>query len=163
MTITPRATAPPAELLADLQLIADSLVDHHGLHAGAYAVQRLIRRVRTFGLHLARLDVRQDSRVHDDALAALLDDADWTGHPADRRTQQLRDYASGNARFAISHAEVVDLAVRRVRHPGRHPASLRQRGGRPVHHQHGAQRRPTCWPCWRWRVTAAWSRATACR
>lgn len=96
-----------AELLADLQLIADSLVAHHGLHAGAYAVQRLIRRVSTFGLHLARLDVRQDSRVHDDALAALLDDPAWSARSVDQRTQQLRDYADGNARFAISHAEVV--------------------------------------------------------
>jgi phosphoenolpyruvate carboxylase len=91
-----------AELLDDLQLIARSLVDHHGLHAGAYAVQRLIRRVRTFGLHLARLDVRQDSRVHDDALAALLDDAAWNAHPADERAQRLQPYASGEQVFAGS-------------------------------------------------------------
>ena len=96
-----------AELLDDLQLIVRSLVDHHGLHAGAYAVQRLVRRVRTFGLHLARLDVRQDSRVHDDALAALLDNAAWPQLAPDARTLQLRDYASGSARFPISHADVV--------------------------------------------------------
>ena len=95
-----------AELLVDLQLMADSLIDHHGLHAGAYAVQRLIRRVRTFGLHLARLDVRQDSQVHDAALAALFDDAGWAEHAADQRTERLRDYASGSARFPISHDEV---------------------------------------------------------
>ena len=99
--------ASAAELQADLQLIVDSLIAHRGLHAGAYAVQRLIRRVRTFGLHLARLDVRQDSRVHDDALAALLTDEGWAARPAADRTRQLRDYASGDARFAISHAEVV--------------------------------------------------------
>ncbi len=96
-----------AELLDDLQLIARSLVDHRGLHAGAYAVQRLIRRVRTFGLHLARLDVRQDSRVHDDALAALMDNPAWPQLAPDERTQQLRDHASGTALFPISHAEVV--------------------------------------------------------
>ncbi|MEO8810722.1 MAG: phosphoenolpyruvate carboxylase, partial [Rhodanobacter sp.] len=96
-----------AELLADLRLIVDSLIAHRGLHAGAYAVQRMIRRVSTFGLHLARLDVRQDSRVHDDALAALFEDENWAGLPADQRTQQLRGYASGSARFAISHADVV--------------------------------------------------------
>ncbi|HWU76523.1 MAG TPA: phosphoenolpyruvate carboxylase [Rhodanobacter sp.] len=96
-----------AELLVDLQLMADSLIDHHGLHAGAYAVQRLIRRVHTFGLHLARLDVRQDSRVHDDALAALFDDADWAERAADQRTGRLRDYARGSERFSISHADVV--------------------------------------------------------
>ena len=103
----PEGYTTATELLDDLQLIARSLVDHHGLHAGAYAVQRLIRRVRTFGLHLARLDVRQDSRVHDDALAALLDNAAWSQLVPDERTQQLRDYASGKARFPISHADVV--------------------------------------------------------
>ncbi|GAB2556910.1 phosphoenolpyruvate carboxylase [Rhodanobacter koreensis] len=96
-----------AELLDDLQLIAASLVDHHGLHAGAYAVQRLIRRVRTFGLHLARLDVRQDSRVHDDALAELYGDAAWPQLDPGERARRLRDHASGKARFPISHADVV--------------------------------------------------------
>ena len=103
----PEGYTTATELLDDLQLIAGSLIDHHGLHAGAYAVQRLIRRVRTFGLHLARLDVRQDSRVHDDALAALLDNATWPQLAPGERTHQLRDYASGNARFPISHADVV--------------------------------------------------------
>lgn len=95
-----------ADLLADLKLIAESLMAHRGLHAGTYAVQRVMRRVSTFGLHLARLDVRQDSRVHDDALSALLGDEDWVGRSADQRTLRLRDYASGKARFAISHADV---------------------------------------------------------
>ncbi len=103
----PEGYATAAQLLDDLQLIATSLVDHCGLHAGAYAVQRLIRRVRTFGLHLARLDVRQDSRVHDDALAALLDNPAWPQLATDERTGQLRDYASGRSLFPISHAEVV--------------------------------------------------------
>ena len=103
----PEGYTSVAELLDDLQLIVRSLVDHHGLHAGAYAVQRLIRRVRTFGLHLARLDVRQDSRVHDDALAALLDNPSWPQLEPAARTQQLRDYASGGVRFPISHADVV--------------------------------------------------------
>ena len=95
------------ELLDDLQLIAHSLLDHRGLHAGAYAVQRLVRRVRTFGLHMARLDVRQDSRVHDEALAALLDDAAWTQRAPAERALRLRGYASGEARFEIGHASVV--------------------------------------------------------
>ena len=94
-------------LLDDLQLIADSLLQHRGLHAGAYAVERLRWRARSFGFHLARLDVRQDSRVHDDALAALLDEPAWAQLPTDERTLTLRDYASGAALFPISHAEVV--------------------------------------------------------
>ncbi|HET6546464.1 MAG TPA: phosphoenolpyruvate carboxylase [Rhodanobacteraceae bacterium] len=87
------------ELLEDLQLIADSLLAHRGLHAGAYAVARLICRVRSFGFHLARLDVRQDSRAHDDALAALLGDPEWASHSADERADTLRPYASGEREF----------------------------------------------------------------
>ena len=103
----PEGYASVADLLDDLELIAASLRDHRGLHAGMYAVQRLICRVRTFGLHLARLDVRQDSRVHDEALAALLGDDRWPQREAAERVPRLRDYASGAARFEISHAEVV--------------------------------------------------------
>ena len=87
------------ELLDDLQLIDDSLVHHHGMHAGAYAVRRLIHRVRTFGLHLARLDVRQDSQVHDDALAALLRQPDWGKLPLTERVARLQPYASGERTF----------------------------------------------------------------
>ncbi|WP_108471938.1 phosphoenolpyruvate carboxylase [Rhodanobacter thiooxydans] len=90
------------ELLDDLQLIADSLLQHRGVHAGAYAVERLLCRVRSFGFHLARLDVRQDSRVHDDALAALLADPDWSTRDSSARADRLRPYASGQAAFAHS-------------------------------------------------------------
>ncbi|MEO5811218.1 MAG: phosphoenolpyruvate carboxylase [Rhodanobacter sp.] len=92
--------ATPDELLDDLQLIATSLVEHRGLHAGTYAVARLIWRVRSFGFHLARLDARQDSRVHDDALAALLGDPDWATRSATERVDRLRPYASGTQVFA---------------------------------------------------------------
>jgi len=109
----PQAYPCPDELLDDLRLIAASLADHHGLHAGAYAVQRLIWRVRTFGFHLARLDVRQDARVHDEALALLLDDAQWPARPAHERAQRLRPLAGGQAQFAGSDASAA-AALREV-------------------------------------------------
>jgi phosphoenolpyruvate carboxylase len=87
--------ATAGELLDDLLLIVHGLIDHRGLNAGAYAVRRLIWRVRTFGFHLARLDVRQDSRVHDDALAALLGDEGWTQRTSSERVERLRPHASG--------------------------------------------------------------------
>ena len=83
------------ELIDDLLLIVHGLIDHRGLNAGAYAVRRLIWRVRTFGFHMARLDVRQDSRVHDDALAALLRDEGWTQRAPAERVATLRPYAGG--------------------------------------------------------------------
>ncbi|NUO71446.1 MAG: phosphoenolpyruvate carboxylase [Frateuria sp.] len=96
----PEAYRSTGELLDDLQLVERSLIGHRGLHAGAYAVRRLIWRVRTFGFHLARLDVRQDSRVHDDALAALLGDAGWASRDEAERAKRLQPYAGGRMAFA---------------------------------------------------------------
>ena len=55
--------------IADLACIDASLHAHRGDHAGRFAVQRLLRRARGFGFHLAALDLRQDSAVHEEALA----------------------------------------------------------------------------------------------
>ncbi|MFC5739998.1 phosphoenolpyruvate carboxylase [Dyella tabacisoli] len=110
------------ELLDDLKLIAASLIDHRGLYAGAYAIQRLIWRVRSFGFHMARLDVRQDSRVHDEALAALLNEAGWLERDPVARIERLRPYASGEQSFAPSaEANAVALhAVFATLHDSRH-------------------------------------------
>ena len=48
----------------DLALVAASLRGHRGQHAGLSGVERLIRKVETFGFHMATLDVRQDALVH---------------------------------------------------------------------------------------------------
>ena len=102
----PEAYASADELRDDLELIAASLVDHRGLHAGAYAVQRLIWRVRSFGFHLARLDARQDSRVHDDALAALFNDADWAQRSVEERVATLHAHLRGERDFIASEDSV---------------------------------------------------------
>jgi phosphoenolpyruvate carboxylase len=91
------AYASADELLADIELIAHSLDANRGRNAGWFAVQRLIRRVRTFGFHLARLDVRQDSRVHAQALASALGDAQWETRDANEQCTQLTQYARGDA------------------------------------------------------------------
>ncbi|MGE7138731.1 phosphoenolpyruvate carboxylase [Luteibacter sp. NPDC031894] len=87
------------EFIDDIVLVEDSLLAHGGRHAGAYAVGRLLWRARTFGFHLARLDVRQDARVHDEALGALLDDGEWANRDAASRAGTLRPYASGERSF----------------------------------------------------------------
>ncbi|HJR12431.1 MAG TPA: phosphoenolpyruvate carboxylase [Rhodanobacteraceae bacterium] len=96
---------------ADVELIAESLAANKGEHAGLFGVRRLLRRVRTFGFHLARLDVRQDARVHDDVLAVLLDDPEWAGRSADERAARLRGLAAGDKTFT-AHA---DPSVERLR------------------------------------------------
>jgi len=61
-----------SELLADLELLQQSLIEY-GAKAIAYAdVHETIRIVQTFGFHLAKLDIRQNSRFHDLAISQLL-------------------------------------------------------------------------------------------
>jgi phosphoenolpyruvate carboxylase len=67
-----RAYASPDELKADLETVLDSLIKEHG-PAFAYGdLPDLIRQVDTFGFHLARLDMRQNSSVHQRTTAELL-------------------------------------------------------------------------------------------
>ena len=84
-----------AEFVRDLRLLETSLADHRGEHAGAFAVRRLRRRAEALGFHLATLDLRQESSRHDAALAALLDDADYSARPWQDRAQRLRDLVAG--------------------------------------------------------------------
>ena len=67
----PEAYTGADELAADLRAVSASLAAHRGTHAGQFGVRRLLRRVETFGFHLATLDVRQDARVHRAVLAHL--------------------------------------------------------------------------------------------
>ncbi len=77
------------ELLTDLEAIADSLATNRGEHAGLFAVRRMLLRVRTFGFHLASLDVRQHALVFRQATGNLLGDDDWSDRPVTERTAQL--------------------------------------------------------------------------
>src|SRR5580700_1563650 len=73
----PNAYQGPEELLSDIGLAADSLLENRGRHAGYFLVRRLLRRVRTFGFHLATLDVIQHACVHDEVIAQGLDQKEW--------------------------------------------------------------------------------------
>ena len=88
--------ADAAEFEADIALIEDSLHANRGEHAGGFAVRRLRRRAACFGFHLASLDLRQDSATHDAAIAALLDDADWSSRSVEARTQRLHRLLQGD-------------------------------------------------------------------
>ncbi|MFQ5609211.1 MAG: phosphoenolpyruvate carboxylase, partial [Woeseiaceae bacterium] len=73
----------------DIRLIADSLAENLGQHAGLFAVKRLLRRVQTFGFNLATLDVRQDAEVHRQVVGECLGEADWSDWPADKRAERI--------------------------------------------------------------------------
>jgi phosphoenolpyruvate carboxylase len=87
----PNAYQNPDELLSDIGLAAESLLQNRGRHAGYFLVRRLMRRVRTFGFHLATLDVIQHAHVHDEVIAQGLDVKAWPALPAQERLRQLRD------------------------------------------------------------------------
>ena len=76
---------------ADVALIATSLAQNQGEHAGLFAVRRLLRRIATFGFHLATLDVRQDALVHRQVLGELLGEPDWLELPAERRAARIAE------------------------------------------------------------------------
>ncbi|MGH8175146.1 MAG: phosphoenolpyruvate carboxylase [Steroidobacter sp.] len=79
------------DFLADLNLIAGSLRANKGLHGGLFQVQRLIRRARTFGFHLATLDIRQNAVAHRSVIANGLGDAGWAARSGEERTTRLRE------------------------------------------------------------------------
>lgn len=95
----------PEELVHDIELILRSLEANRGLHAGWFAVRRLAWRVRTFGFHLARLDVRQESSVHARAVAAALGDEAWTTRDALENARLLESFASGAKTLPASDEE----------------------------------------------------------
>ena len=69
--------ARPAELRHDLVTLAHALAEGgHGVLGSGGALGRLIRAVETFGFHLATLDLRQNSDVHERVVAELLAVAD---------------------------------------------------------------------------------------
>jgi phosphoenolpyruvate carboxylase len=78
------------ELLSDLEVLRASLAEHEGLRIARTLVDPLILQVRTFGLHLHALDIRQHARVHEAALKEAV--ADTTGPEL---TGGLSDQTSG--------------------------------------------------------------------
>lgn len=84
----------PEALGDDLRAIARSLANGGGALAGDGALSRLIRAVDTFGFHLATLDLRQNSAVHERVIAELLKvagvEADYASLDEAARVELLR-------------------------------------------------------------------------
>ncbi|MEP6998440.1 MAG: phosphoenolpyruvate carboxylase, partial [Betaproteobacteria bacterium] len=100
----PHAVLPryevPAEFLVDLDAIAQSLATHGAEQLAAGRLRLLRRAVSVFGFHLAALDLRQNSEVHEDVVAELL--ARAGAHP---------DYA------ALDEAQRVRLLIAELGNP----------------------------------------------
>ncbi len=64
--------ASSAELRADLDIVAQSLTTHGSAALAERRLRPLERAVEVFGFHLASLDLRQNSAVHEQVVAELL-------------------------------------------------------------------------------------------
>ncbi|MBL8415652.1 MAG: phosphoenolpyruvate carboxylase [Propionivibrio sp.] len=94
----PYATA--AELHTDLEVLVESLVQHGAALIAGGRLRRLVRAVQIFGFHLAPIDLRQNSEVHERTVAELLARA--------ARIEHLTDYAAldEDARIALLCEEI---------------------------------------------------------
>jgi phosphoenolpyruvate carboxylase len=68
-----------AEFLEDLEVVHASLVENRGPRLAHALVDPLILEVRTYGLHLQTLDIRQHARLH---AAAIEEAGAWKSDPA---------------------------------------------------------------------------------
>ncbi|MDE2263231.1 MAG: phosphoenolpyruvate carboxylase [Gammaproteobacteria bacterium] len=81
----------------DVQLIGASLAANKGANAGLFYIRRLLRRIETFGFHLASLDVRQHAGVLHEIIARGNDDPAWLGRPSSERRQLLAEMLEKDA------------------------------------------------------------------
>ncbi len=91
----------PQQLREDLVILARGLRSGGtGVFATSGALGRLIRTVELFGFHLATLDMRQNSRVHERVIAELLKtvgvEADYLAQDEETRIKILRAELANN-------------------------------------------------------------------
>lgn len=87
----------PEEVIADLSILEKSLEEVAGHRLIREALWPVLRILNVFGFHLAELDIRQNSRTHDLAMAQLLkaagipDGENFPDWPEEKRLAFLRE------------------------------------------------------------------------
>ena len=107
-----------AELLADLTVLRASLMENRGERLAEMLVDPLLIEVRTYGLHLQTLDIRQHARVHAAAVSEIAGCAETSANSSELRLP---------AALSAQTAEVLDtfraIAQLKQAHP---PEAIRQ-------------------------------------
>ena len=99
------------ELLADLRLVRDSLVEHRGALIAHGRLERAMRTLAAFGLHLATLDVREHADAHHHVLSQLIDG--YSGLSRADRARTLSEELAARRPLAF-HPPPLDDAGRRT-------------------------------------------------
>ncbi|SAL20386.1 phosphoenolpyruvate carboxylase [Caballeronia arvi] len=92
---TPQIRATPyadsSEFVRDLHVLVDSLAEHHGESMSILRLSPLVRAAEVFGFHLASIDLRQSSDIHEAVIAELLARAGVVADYASLSEEQKRD------------------------------------------------------------------------
>ncbi|MDG6777571.1 phosphoenolpyruvate carboxylase [Thiomicrorhabdus sp. zzn3] len=99
------------ELLSDLQLIHKSLCEHGDENVANADLQDLIRLVQTFGFYLMRLDIRQESTVHSEAVADLLShlNIDYNALSESEKLELLAQHVGSATIIDTQHLDLKDM------------------------------------------------------
>lgn len=86
----------PGDLLADLEILHEALVAYGASLIAHNDVKNVMRIVQTFGFHCAKVDIRQNSKFHDNAVTQLIKvglekDIDFGSLSEDERIKFLSD------------------------------------------------------------------------
>jgi len=76
----PQAYRFSVELIDDLEFLSEILIGIGAKRVVASELEPIIRKIQIFGFHLAHLDVRQNSKFHDNALSQLMNLAGLDGN-----------------------------------------------------------------------------------
>ncbi|PXW88340.1 phosphoenolpyruvate carboxylase type 1 [Nitrosomonas sp. Nm84] len=111
---TGKPYADSAELLRDLDVIIYSLKQHKSYWVARGALRNLRRAVDVFGFHLAPLDMRQHSKIHEQVVAELFEHHEQGKHYLElnerERIEWLLAEISRSRRVLASYADYSKIA-----------------------------------------------------
>ncbi len=105
----------PSELIADLYLLKRALIDFGASEIAYTDMNDTIRVVTTFGFHLAKLDIRQNSHFNELALAQLmnaaqLDGEEFLASELDRRIEYINAELNSTRPFTLPGTDLENEA-----------------------------------------------------
>jgi phosphoenolpyruvate carboxylase len=110
----------PGQLTHDLLILQETLIETGAVEIAWSDVNEMIRLVKTFGFHLAKVDIRQNSHFHDLVLSQLMNAAELNGDDfqrmgldgrlelIDRELMSNRPFAHPSMRLGHEAAVTVD-------------------------------------------------------